>query len=213
MTADVSGSADNRATVIVMADKIEATGRSLSARPKKVRLFFQQSRKHLFILLTMLHEISQDVYRLIREYGDLTKEEVAKAIDRERQAVYRWETAKKIPNLEQEAILDKISGITRLSFAEAVCKAVSNFLNGQRVEIGPKGEFLASVPLVRASRLYGANFNLLTQEQRKKIEEKLRHGRAIDLAAEQQCNLIEAEIDEFIKSALDEKKQKRKSRQ
>ena len=87
----------------------------------------------------MIHQIAQDVYRWIREYGHLSRDEIAEAIGRKRQAIYRWEQGGQIPSPEQEQILVEKANCSKLIFAEIVCKKLS-LLIGRRVMIAPEDQ-------------------------------------------------------------------------
>ena len=99
----------------------------------------------------MIHEIAGTVYRLIREYGLLTPEEVAEAIARQRQAVWRMESNKneRLLKRAQEEILVEKAKLTRPAFGEIMCEALTPFV-GRRLMMAPSDHFIASQPLARA---------------------------------------------------------------
>ncbi len=51
----------------------------------------------------MIHKFKHLVYRRIREYGGLSREDVAKAIGKNRQVVWRWEEEGQMPSRERGA--------------------------------------------------------------------------------------------------------------
>ena len=150
----------------------------------------------------MIHQITQDIYRWIREYGHLSPDEVAEAIGRKRQAIYRWEQEGQIPSPEQEQILIEKAGCSKLAFAEIVCKKLS-LLTGRRVMVAPEGQvrYLPTVPLARAVELYRENYPKLDPAQRRRIEEKLRHGRTLESIVEETLAMIEHDVEREVETA------------
>ncbi len=150
----------------------------------------------------MIHQIAQDVYRWIREHGRLSREEIAEAIGRKRQVVYRWEQGDQIPSPEQEQILVEKAKCSKLVFAEIMCKKLS-LLTGRRVMIAPEDQvrYLPTVSLARAAELYRENYPKLTPVQRRRIEEKLRHGRTLDSVVEETLSMIERDVEREVEIA------------
>ncbi len=149
----------------------------------------------------MIHKIAHEVYKAIRKHGDLSIVEVAAAIGRERQIVYRIENGEQLLMAEQEASLVKRANLSRMAFVEIMCKVLSKFL-GRRVIIAPQGQFLSASPLARAADVYSLHQEKLDPEVRERIEAKLHQGRLLDTATDQTCSLFEKEIRLLIKEAL-----------
>ncbi len=66
----------------------------------------------------MIHKFKHLVYRRIRKYGGLSREDVAKALGKNRQVVWRWEETGQMPSPEDEAILVKAAKLTPLAFVQ-----------------------------------------------------------------------------------------------
>ena len=150
----------------------------------------------------MLHEIAGTVYRLIREYGLLTPDEVAEALGRQRQAVWRMESNKneRLLKRAQEEILVEKAKLTRSAFGEIMCEALTPFV-GQRIMMAPSDQFVPSQPLARALRLYSLHQHKLKPEVEQIIDEMLCEGRTIDVGAERTCRVFEKEIVRLINEA------------
>lgn len=89
----------------------------------------------------MIYKIAHSVYKGIREHANLSIDEVAAAIDRKRQIVYRIEGGEQLLKPDQEALLVKRANLSREAFVEIMCKVLSEFL-GQRVMIAPSSQRL-----------------------------------------------------------------------
>ena len=157
----------------------------------------------------MIHDIKRDVYKWIRQYGDLTPEQMGEALNKDRQIIWRFEEKGQMPTVEQEKILVEESRCTKLVFAEIACKALSR-LTGRRVMVAPEDQvsYLPTVPLVKAAERYREGFAKLSPEQRKRLERKLRQARTLDSVIDQ----IMSDIDEEIESEIAEAEEKEKRR-
>jgi DNA-binding XRE family transcriptional regulator len=149
----------------------------------------------------MIYKIAKHVYKAVRERGDLTIDELAVAIGRKRQTIYRAEGGQQLLTPEQEEILDQKANLSQDAFGEIMCKALTDLL-GRRVRISPRGEFLAATPLMRAADLYSLHRRQLDRKAREKIEAKLHQGRMLEAVADQACSLFEKEIRELVEDAL-----------
>ncbi len=151
----------------------------------------------------MIHQIASEVYRLIREYGGLSQEDVARAIDRQPQVVWRWEKKeqKQLPNREQETILVQEAQLTQKAFGEIMCLVLSKFLE-RRVTVAYPDDRLTSQWLFRAAKLYSHHRDHLSPEDQKMIEEMLCHGRSLDATAEQTCRIYEKIITSMVTRTL-----------
>ena len=150
----------------------------------------------------MIHQISGTVYRLIREYGGLTPENVAAAIGRKRQTIWRLEKNQNQMLLKRshEDILVEKAKLTRPAFGEIMCEALTPFV-GRRILMAPSDHFIPSRPLSRALKLYSLHQDKLKPEVQQIIDEMLNEGRSIDAGAERTCRLFEKEIVRLINEA------------
>lgn len=150
----------------------------------------------------MIHEIASEVYRLIREYGGLTHEQVAAAIGRKHQVVWRWEGNKQklLPKREQEAALVEKAKLTRIAFGDIMCKVLTPFV-GRRITMASSDQYVPSLPLLRAIELYSTHRDDLDSETRELIEDLIAQGRSLDVAAEQSCRAFEKLIVRLIEQA------------
>lgn len=160
----------------------------------------------------MIRKVAHRVYRHIRQYGGLSREDVAHAIGRRRQVVWRWEEAGHMPSLEQEAILVEKANLTPLAFVEIMCKVLSRFVEEARVVILPGVNHLPRTSLIRASELYRANYSELDAGQRAAIEARLAQGRILDSVVEQTCGMFEKQIADEIEAVLEAKLKRVKRR-
>lgn len=151
----------------------------------------------------MIHEIASKVYQLIRQHGGLSAEEVASAIGKQRQVVWRWEgnRQKLLPKRDQEAALVKKAQLTRLAFGEIMCQVLTPFV-GRRFIMAPAEEYIPSLPLYRAARLYSRHRDQLDPDAQEMINEMLGHGRMLDAATERTCSSLEKQITRLIEQAL-----------
>ena len=151
----------------------------------------------------MIHDIAPDVYRAIREYGDLSPEELADALGLKRQVVHRWENAKQesLPKRAQEKILVDETKLTPLAFTEILCEVLTDF-SGRQVTMAPSADYVPSLPLVRAVKQYSRHRDKLDPGTRGRIEEMLLLGRTADANAEQVCSFFAREILRLIEEAL-----------
>ena len=151
----------------------------------------------------MIHQIANTVYKAIREYGGLSREDVAVAVGRKAQVVRRWESDKQklLPKREQEEILVKEAKVTRVVFVEIMCEVLTNFA-GQRVTMAPSDQYYPSLPLSRASKLYSRERDRLTPEEQAIVVELLQNGRSLDAIVDQACTCTERQIVRTIKQAL-----------
>ncbi len=149
----------------------------------------------------MLHLIAPEVFREIREFGDLTKNKLAGELGRKRQVVYRWEQKGQFPSRKQERILVEKAKLTRHAFVVIMCRVLSRFL-GQRVIIAPGDRYVPSTPLWRASDLYHRIAHKLDRETREEVLAKLHQGRTLEAVAEQSCSMYERDIVRLIETAL-----------
>ena len=153
----------------------------------------------------MIHKIAHLVYRNIRQYGGLSRDDVAKAIGRRRQVVWRWEEKGQMPSREHEEILVEAAKLTPLSFVEIMCKVLSLFLEEARVVIAPGVHHMPRASLIRATELYRANYTKLDPDQRASIEARLSQGRILDSVVEQTCTMFEKQISDEIEAAIEAK--------
>ena len=150
----------------------------------------------------MIHKIAHLVYRNIRQYGGLSRDDVAKAIGRRRQVVWRWEEKGQMPSRQHEEILVREAKLTPLSFVEIMCKVLSLFLEEARVVIAPGVHHMPRASLIRATDLYHANYTKLDPDQRASIEARLSQGRLLDSVVEQTCTMFEKQISDEIEAAV-----------
>ena len=149
----------------------------------------------------MIYEIAKHVYKAVRERGGVTVDELAAAVGRKRQTIYRAEGGQQLLSPEQEQILNKKANLSQDAFGEIMCKELTKLL-GRRVRISPEGEFLPATPLMRAADLYSLYRRQLDRGAREKIEAKLHQGRMLEAVADQTCCLFEREIRELVEDAL-----------
>ncbi len=150
----------------------------------------------------MIHKFKHKVYRRIREYGGLSRQDVAKAIGKNRQVVWRWEQEGQMPSPEDEAILVAEAKLTPLAFVQIIAEVLSELVEEARVVVEPGAGLMARAPLLRAAKNYRANFGELDEEQRAAIEAGLNQGRLLDSVVEQVCEMLEKQIAEQIERAL-----------
>ncbi len=160
----------------------------------------------------MIRKIAHLIYRHIREYGDLSRDDVARAIGKQRQVVWRWEEKGQMPSREEEAILVEEAKLTPLAFVEIMCKVLSLVIEEARVVIAPGVDYSPRAPLIRASERYRANYNELDDDQRAAIEARLSQGRILDSVVEQTCSIFEKQIADEIEAVLEAKRERSKKR-
>ena len=151
----------------------------------------------------MIHDITSEVYREIREYGDLTVKQVADAIGRRRQTVWRWESGQQVPTREQERILVEKAKLTIPAFGEIVARAMTKLTN-RPFTMAPPADYVPSVPLARAFKQYSLHGTRIDPPTRERIEELLSLGRMADAQAEQACSYFAREALRLIEKALGE---------
>ncbi len=154
----------------------------------------------------MLRTIFRRVLKRIRLYGDLSKVDVARAIGRSHQVVWRWEETGQMPSREQEAILFKEAGITSRALLEILCEVLSDLFEDWAVVVVPKGQCGLRGPLVRAIEQYHAVAGELGASERNEIEEKLQQGRVLDAVTEQILSSVEKDVVLRIETALGERR-------
>ena len=171
-----------------------------SVNAQNIRESSLKTPREMFIVDPMLLRISEAVYRRIREYGGLSKTQVAKKIERHPQAVWRWESKNVIPDREQEDALVELAGVTNDTFVELMCEVLTDF-GTRRVVVDPESFFLPS-PLVRASKLYDHYQGKLGQEARDRIVDKLSSARQQDASTVRFLNDTEREVRRLVEEAL-----------
>ena len=151
----------------------------------------------------MIHEIANEVYRQIREYGQLSHEQVGKAVGRSHDTIRRWEKSEQqgLPKRDQEEKLVKKAKLTRLAFGEIMCKVLTEFVGRRFVMIAPD-QWVPSLPMTRTLELYSRHRERLSLEVQQAIEEMLCHGRSLDADAEQACRIYEKQCVRLIEQAI-----------
>ncbi len=154
----------------------------------------------------MIGRIVGMLLRRTREYGGLSREDVAKAIGRKPQVIWRWEEKGQMPSREQAAILVQQAKLTPLAFVHILREALAAFAAEEGLVFEPAVGVMARAPLIRATRKYAASFDQLDEERRASIEARLNQGRLLDSVAEQMCGLVEAQVVGEIEGALEAKR-------
>ncbi len=155
----------------------------------------------------MLHQIAHHVYRLIREHGELTYEEIGVGIKRKWQVPWRWEEKKEekrqehLPKRSHEAILVKMAKLTREAFGEIMCQVLTEFV-GRQFTMGPPADYLPALPLARVGKLYSLHHNDLEPETRQIIDEMMCQARNVDTTAESTIRFLAREITRQIEQGL-----------
>ena len=149
----------------------------------------------------MIFQIAKHVYKAVRKAGGLTVDDVAVAIKRQKQTVYRAEAGLQLLTPEQERILHQKANVSTEAFGEMLCAAATEVL-GRRVRLSATRTYLPTMPLARAAALYSTHHERLDRPAREKIEAKLRHGRMLDAVADAMSSHLEKEIRDLIEDAL-----------
>ncbi len=150
----------------------------------------------------MLRTLTGSIYRRIRQHGGLSRDDVARAIGRTYQAVWRWEETGQMPTPEQEAKLVEAANLTPEAFVQIMCDVLSDLVEDLRVIIVPAGECQSPRgPVARATALFRASYLQLDAGERTAVEEMLRHCRLLDALVEQTCSLFEIAIARRIAAA------------
>ena len=149
----------------------------------------------------MFTRFSKHVFKLIRLHGDLSVDEAAAAIGKERQIIYRIEGGNQLLTAEQEERLVKRANLSKEAFVLIMCKVLTKFL-GRPVIVAPKGRYLPAPPLARAAELYALYEHQLEPELRERITAILHQGRLLDALADQTASLFEKEIRQLIADAV-----------
>ena len=160
----------------------------------------------------MIRQIKAEVYRKIREWADISHDDIAEEIGTKDQVPWRWESAKHttIPKPAQEEALVKLAKLTRPAFVEIMCEVLTEFC-GRRVTMAPSDEYMPSLPLARARRQFSLHRDDLTEEEQEIVQDMLTQGRINDAATEQTCILFEKQILRIIERAR-ERKRRRQAR-
>ncbi len=93
-----------------------------------------------------------------------------------------------------------VANLTRLAFAEIMCKALSKFL-GRQVIIAPEGQYVPASPL-EAAELFSTHRDRLAPEVQRRIEDSLREARKQAAEADRASLALEREIRGLIVNAL-----------
>ena len=149
----------------------------------------------------MMTKFSKRVYQLMRKHGDLSVDEAAAAIGRERQVVYRIEGGEQLLTAEQEEGLVKRANLSREAFVVIMCKVLSEFLDRPFI-VAPKGRYLPASPLARVAELFALYEHRLEPELRERITAMLHQGRLMDAVADQTASLFEQEIRRLLADAV-----------
>ncbi len=150
----------------------------------------------------MLRTLKRQICRRIREHGHLSRKDVAHAIGRSPQAVWRWEETDQMPSREQEAQLARAANLTPEAFIEIMCELLSTQVEKLRVITVPRGDgYSPRGPLARATALFRASYLELDDGARAAVEEMLGHGRLLDALVERTCGLFEIVIARRIAAA------------
>ncbi len=150
----------------------------------------------------MLRTLTRQIYRRIREHGGLSRDDVARAIGRTYQAVWRWEETGQMPTREQEAKLARAANLTPEAFVQIMCEVLSEMVEDLRVITVPSGDgHSPRGPLARATALFRGSYLQLDDGARAAVEEMLGHGRLLDALVERTCGLFEIVIARRIAAA------------
>ncbi len=155
----------------------------------------------------------RNIYRLalkrVRQYGGLSRKDVAKAIGRKPQVIWRWEEKGQMPSPEQEAILVELAKLTPRAFLVIMCDVLSDLGKVLQVKITP-ADGIESLrgPLARSTGLYHAAYSELDAGERARIEERLLQGRMLDSLAEQILRMFEKDVGRQIQAALAAKRER-----
>ncbi len=154
----------------------------------------------------MLHQIANDVCREIREYGDLSYQDVGDEIDTEWQVPWRWEKEQRqnLLKRDQEAKLVKAAKLTRPAFGEIMCRVLTKFV-GRRFFMGPEEPYKPSWPMMEASEIYKIHHDELDREVQKMIDDLFSQGRSFDAQNEQASMGISRVIVYLIQEGLAKK--------
>ncbi len=159
----------------------------------------------------MIRRIISLAFKRIRQYGGLSREDVAKAIGRKPQTVWRWETNRQMPRREQEAILEREANLTPRACLKIMRGVLADLDEELRAGSAADGGCGLRAPMVRASDLYHATSGDIDPATRAGIEERLLQGRMLDSLAEQILRVFEKDVARQIQGALGAKPAPRKS--
>ena len=149
----------------------------------------------------MISKIAQVVYSAIRKQAGLSIDDVALAIGKKRQIVYRIEGGTQLLNAEQETALLERANLSKEAQVEIMCKALTAYL-GRPVMIAPKSRFRPSSPLMRADDLYLRHIHKLEPAMRDRIDAILQTGRQVDAAADRAASQFEMEVRWLLREAI-----------
>ncbi len=151
----------------------------------------------------MIFQIKKDVYREIREYGQLKPGSASEALGRGHQIISRLERDDQMPTPELEAKLVKAANLSPAVFVEIMCRVLTKFQgDGRQVVIMPPGKHLPISPVLRAGNLFDRYQEKLSREQRDMVERLLTQARITDDVGSQTSKTLEDAIRMIIRDAL-----------